>query len=248
VLYEKNGYSYMSTTSDLQKNTRALYSKMKIFLLYFFLLSGGLWHLVGKFQKIMQMMASSLLIILTIWIFWEVWTSLFNKHKNHNNAIIQQQKYLYIIWSVFVIIASIFIEWIGVKTGIIFGSYRYGPILKPFIDKVPVAIGFAWLGMLLSSISVSQKLFQKPYLIIVIFAALFMTIFDFFMEPAAIKLHYWKWTTEIIPFQNYLAWFIISLFFILVGFKLKLFNAKINNVPFHAYFAQLGYFLLVHLS
>lgn len=238
----------MSTTSDTKKNTRSLHSKMKIFLLYFFLLSGGLWHLLGKFQKIMQLMASPLLIILTIWIFWEVWISLFSKHENHNNATIKQQKYLYIIWSVSVIIASIFIEWIGVKTGIIFGSYRYGTILKPFIDKVPIAIGFAWLGMLLSSITVSQKLFQKPYFIIVISAALFMTIFDFFMEPAAIKLQYWTWTTDIIPFQNYLAWFIISLFFLLVGFKLKLFNTKINNIPFHAYFAQLGYFLCVHLS
>ncbi len=238
----------MSTTLDLQKNTRSLYSKMKIFLLYFFLLSGGLWHLLGKFQKIMQMMASPLLIILTIWIFWEVWISLFSKLENHNNATIKQQKYLYIIWSVSVIITSIFIEWIGVKTGIIFGSYRYGTILKPFINKVPIAIGFAWLGMLLTSIAVSQKLFQKPYFIIVISAALFMTIFDFFMEPAAIKLQYWNWTTDIIPFQNYLAWFIISLFFLLVGFRLKLFNRKINNIPFHAYLAQLGYFLCVHLS
>jgi putative membrane protein len=40
-----------------------------------------------------------------------------------------------------------------------------------------------------------------------------MTFFDYLMEPAAIKLGYWVWQGSVIPFQNYLAWFVLGLLF-----------------------------------
>lgn len=39
---------------------------------------------------------------------------------------------------------------------------------------------------------------------------LLMVLIDFFLEKFAIKSGYWSWDGVIVPFQNYLAWFIIS--------------------------------------
>ncbi len=70
-----------------------------------------------------------------------------------------------------------FIEGLGVKTGKIFGHYYYGAVLSPFLWNVPLAIGFAWLSMLLSSIPLAQwicRYFRWKNRILFIIIAAFM--------------------------------------------------------------------------
>ena len=56
-------------------------------------------------------------------------------------------------------------------------------------------------------------------------AAFLATGFDWIMEPVAMKLDYWQWVGQIIPFQNYRAWFLIGLAvggsFIVTGLSLR---------------------------
>ena len=75
-----------------------------------------------------------------------------------------------------------------------------------------------------------------------------MTIFDLFMEPAVIKLGYWQWLNGTIPFQNYLAWFVISALFVAAGLKSKIFQVKLPTIAFHAYLAQLIYFIMIYFK
>lgn len=196
----------------------------------------------------MKITASPLIIGLGIWLIIEVWRSQFYK----GSAEPINRKLEFIIWIVLVVISTIFVEWIGVNTGKIFGEYQYGPVLFPFIDTVPLAIGFAWIGMLLSSVTIAQFVsfywFRKSILYSSLMTAGLMTLFDLFMEPAAIKLNYWYWTNDSVPLQNYVAWFGISIILILTGMKFKLFLQKNNTIPLHAYLAQLVYFLLVYFS
>jgi len=220
-------------------------NKVKIAILYFFLIAGGLWHLFGLFQDLMNQLASPLLIGLGVWLMIE-------NVKLSNSKEFYPNSRRVVGWSLSVIILTMVMERIGGNTGKIFGSYSYGSNLTPYIWGVPLAIGFAWLIMLLSSIPLaaliltntkSESIFFTPVL-----AALLMTVFDFFMEPAAVKLDYWTWADGEIPCRNYLAWFFISFFLILGGKLLKIIPEKLTSLGIHAYFAQLIYFLLVSIG
>lgn len=231
-------------------NMKSHREKLKIFLLYFFLIAGGLWHILGLFQNLTKLLASPLLIVLGFWLIVENWRLLKFEpiHSTHNSNILHR----FLGWIMVVLLLTLLIESLGVKTGKIFGNYDYGTSLSPFIGNVPLAIGFAWISMLLSSIPIAQwigSLVQvKNYLFFTFFASLMMTLFDFFMEPAVMKLNYWTWHDGKIPFQNYLAWFIISFILLSMGQQLKIFSRKLSTVGIHAYFAQLIYFLLVNLK
>lgn len=212
---------------------------LKIGLLYFFLFAGGLWQILGFFTATMEILASPIIIVISILCFWE-------------SLNVQISKSKFWIWSILVVLLSFFVEFVGVKTGKIFGVYNYGEVLQPQISNVPIAIGFAWLLMLLSSITVWQKLNEKLQIknifLVSIFISILMVIFDFFMEPAAIKLDYWKWEMLSVPIQNYLAWFLISYFFVVLGFYFSIFEKSQPSFVFHTFFAQLIYFGMVILK
>lgn len=216
--------------------------KITIGALYFFLFAGGLWHVLGVFQTLMRILATPLLIALSIIVFFVTLRILKD----------QKIKLLFLFWATLVIIGSIAIEWLGVKTGKIFGHYIYGEALKPILLDVPIAIGFAWLCMLLTSTGVVQRILPKfsnyHILIQVISISLLMVLFDIVMEPAAVKLSYWTWLGGSIPVQNFIAWFVISLIFALIGVRFSLFKEKLPAIVFHAYFAQLIYFGIVILK
>lgn len=211
--------------------------------LYFFLFAGGLWHVLNVFQATMRLLAAPLIFVLACWIFRDI-------YKKYPSKILKRKQYFF--WSLGVIFLSFLIELLGVKTGKIFGHYFYGETLQPKIYGVPIAIGFAWLVMLLSSISIVNKIkicSGKEYIFVCsAIIALFMVIFDSVMEPAAVKLSYWHWVSNNIPIQNYVAWFLISYLFSLVVLKLKIFHQINSNIAVHAYFAQLIYFGLIILK
>jgi hypothetical protein len=238
--------SKTSTFSNTVKQT--IYGKLII--LYVLLISGGIWHILQLLQSLMTFLAAPLIMGLGLWLFLENQQLMKAGDKEQPDRFTMQQKF--IIWSILVLVSSIFIEWAGVKTGFIFGEYSYGKNLPPYIGSVPLAIGFAWLGMLLASITLGQKLFprfnqgsavQRAFL-----AATFMTLFDAFMEPAAIRLGYWTWHSGFVPLQNYAAWFLISFALTWTGFRMGLFRKKLSFLGIHAYAAQLIYFILVYFS
>jgi putative membrane protein len=208
------------------------------------LLGGGLWHILGKFQDLMEYSAAPIIILIGLWIFLE----------NYFIFKTFNRKYLtkFTAWSISVILISILIESLGVHTGLIFGGYQYGENLPPYILGVPLSIGFAWLMMLLASGNIIQLTFSKYFtdngIIITLSIATLMLIFDIFMEPAATKLGYWSWQNGKIPLQNYIAWFVIGSFFAYVGFRLRLFNQKLSDLGIHLYIAQILYFILVYFS
>ena len=228
--------------------------QLKIGLLYLLLIAGGFWHILDVLQTVMTVSAGYFLIILNIWIFWEIWVSSTRETKKDQSGNVNppaRRTYL-AAWSAAVVVLTFLIEAIGVKTGLIFGEYVYGSVLKPAISQVPLAIGFAWMGMLFSSTSVTQRFILNHYSLKPVGAAavvaLCMVLFDFMMEPAAVKLNYWDWEGATIPVQNYLAWFLISLVLAWSGFRLKVLSARMPRFAFHAYFGQIFYFLLVWIS
>jgi uncharacterized membrane protein len=87
-----------------------------------------------------------------------------------------------------------------------------------------------------------------------------MTIFDFIMEPAAVKLNYWIWlessNTYVIPLKNYICWFGFGSIFSFILFTVLSKNSENqlekllleNNYFQHFFIAQLIYFIMIYFA
>ncbi|MFN8282097.1 MAG: carotenoid biosynthesis protein [Chitinophagales bacterium] len=135
-------------------------------------------------------------------------------HKNWNLKFISTLFFIFLF--------GFFIEVLGVKTQVVFGSYYYGKTLGFKVFDVPLTMGLNWL-LLIYCIAVSFNKISNLFLFSFIAAAT-MTLLDLLIEPIAIKLDFWQWQNNIAPLQNYIAWFILS-------FVLFLFFRIINKKP-----------------
>ncbi|MFN3873692.1 MAG: carotenoid biosynthesis protein [Ignavibacterium sp.] len=150
----------------------------------------------------------------------------------------------FILWVAVTYITTLLLEVIGVKTGLVFGSYWYGDTLGFKFLGVPMIIGFNWTMVILGAILLSEKIFKEK-IFIIISASVLATIFDFFMEPTAIKLGYWNWSNISVPIQNYLAWFIISLAFTILYLRMGI-NLK-SDLPIKFFATQFIFFIILYV-
>ncbi len=140
-------------------------------------------------------------------------------------------------------IAGMFVEWLGVNFGLLFGTYEYGSNFGPKLDGVPLLIGCYWalLTFITASILDYTKLKQWPKLI---FGASLMVIIDFFMEYSAPTFDFWIFAGNVAPLQNYITWFVIAILFHGV---LRLLKIKGNQIfSLNVYLAQLLFFMFFY--
>lgn len=115
----------------------------------------------------------------------------------------------FLLWGVTVFLVTFFLEALGVATGMVFGEYRYGSILGLSAFGVPVVIAFNWAVVVYGAVRMAGRRKRSDFMTAVMTGAV-ATMFDWIMEPVAIRLDYWTWARGIIPLQNYLAWFVIA--------------------------------------
>jgi uncharacterized membrane protein len=226
---------------------------LEIALLYFLMFAGGLWHILNVLQGAMRLLAAPMVVLLALWIGFR-YDQFLRKNASPNVQPTLTSRFHW--WNVIVAVVCFALEFIGVKTGLIFGHYAYSDVWIPAFRGVPIAISFAWLGMLLTSFGLVQRFtaLSHPIWLRALFLAVLMTIFDIFMEPVAVKLNYWQWLDHtgnsffVAPLQNYAAWFAIS--YVLGFWELRrgLFADSMPRVAFHGYWAQLLYFAMVALG
>lgn len=118
-----------------------------------------------------------------------------------------------------------FAEYLGVNHQLLFGDYQYTDALGWSIFGVPVTIGLNWMSLVYCAYSlVDYK--KLPTIFQALIAATFITLFDYILEPVAIKYNWWQWANEIPPISNYITWFILVVIMI---FILK--TLKTNRLP-----------------
>ncbi|MEI8109769.1 MAG: carotenoid biosynthesis protein [Chitinophagia bacterium] len=150
-------------------------------------------------------------------------------------------------------------EMIGVNTGKLFGLYQYSRVLGPGIGGVPLLIGINWFLVVWCSAQCVLLLHQEVLkwlgpmgekvseawlrISLVVDGALLATLFDWVLEPAAVKLGYWTWLQGSIPIFNYVCWFLISalLIGIFQGFGFR----RINQFAVHLFIIQMLFFLAI---
>ncbi len=150
------------------------------------------------------------------------------------------------LWLSFIIIAvsGFLVELLGIKTGEIFGEYQYISNLGFKLCEVPLIIGINWFLLVYLSHHLFKRITSSKSLIVLLGAAL-MTCIDFLIEPFAIKYSLWEWNNVKVPTQNYVVWFLISVVFHLIFFKL---NSQFKNklaIPLLLY--MVFFFVVINL-
>lgn len=135
-------------------------------------------------------------------------------------------------------------ELIGVHTGLLFGNYTYGSNLGPKLFAVPLIIGINWGVLSVTSASLTES-FKINNFIKATLNSLIMVLFDFLMEPVAMKSDFWAWQNDDIPIYNFICWFLISLILQLI--YLFFFKFETNKVFKALFLIQLVFFLLLNI-
>ena len=110
------------------------------------------------------------------------------------------------------ILLGFLIELIGTNTGFPFGVYSYGSALGPGFLGTPIMIGVLWWVLIRSFYDLTGFRFNHVW-IRSILTGLAMLAMDILIEPVAIELTFWQWEAVAVPFENYLAWFVLSTLF-----------------------------------
>jgi putative membrane protein len=113
-----------------------------------------------------------------------------------------------------------FAEYLGVNHQLLFGEYYYTTALGWSIFGVPITIGLNWMSLVYCAYSIFD--FKKlPTIVQAFLAGVFITGFDYILEPVAIKYNWWQWANEIPPLSNYITWFVLVLIMIFILKTLK---------------------------
>jgi putative membrane protein len=111
-------------------------------------------------------------------------------------------------------IAAIVIEFVGLATGVPFGTYYYSYTLEPFVvSNVPLAIVFAWHVLIVNIVLLSRRgaVQARSAAARCITGGVLLLGIDIMLEPfASFVNRYWTWQGGIVPPQNYAAWFVLG--------------------------------------
>ena len=122
------------------------------------------------------------------------------------------------------------VETIGTNTGLIFGQYTYGSPLGFGVFGTPLNMAINWMMLVYLVAFVLQKWNINITLKSGV-SAIILTLFDWVLEPVAIRLDMWRWDLQTPPFHNYIGWFLFSfiVFSIFYRFATKLHNPLANT-------------------
>ena len=148
-----------------------------------------------------------------------------------------------ILFFLFIFITAFIIEAIGVKTGRIFGIYRYETGLGPKIFETPLMIGANWALLVYCTAVIADRFPVSDFLKIIAGSAI-MLAYDFMLELAAPVMHMWSFEDNVIPWRNYASWFLLAVIF---HSLLRLTGIRTENriAPFVLYVQAVFFIILI---
>jgi uncharacterized membrane protein len=145
-------------------------------------------------------------------------------------------------------VVSYSFEEIGVRTGAIYGAYRYSDMLGIKIGDVPAIIPLAWFMMIYPAWIVARAILRNIDIrsfagitAVSIVAALTITGWDMVMDPGMAAAHNWIWEQGGeyfgVPLRNYFGWILTT--FIIYWLASALRRNRKNEIPTTKSFADL---------
>jgi bisanhydrobacterioruberin hydratase len=153
----------------------------------------------------------------------------------------------FVIFAIASFSIGMIVEWIGVNTQLLFGYYYYTSVMGWLVLGVPLLIGCNWFIVTYCSGMVSNYFFNpKNKIGHALITATIATIFDFLIEPIAIKLKFWQWLPDNeVPLYNYFCWFIFSF---IIGLIFCESNLKPNKFAVILLIIQALFFLTLRFT
>lgn len=169
----------------------------------------------------------------------------------------QEKNRYFWIFAVLAFVTGFVVEVIGVNTGALFGNYQYGTVLGIQWKAVPLLIGVNWFIVIYCCGVAITRLLEKMIpaattvdktpalkaLSVIVDGATLAVVFDWLIEPIAVKLGYWQWQDGIIPFYNYACWFAVSILLMSL-FHFLPFNKR-NKFAVNLLLIQVMFFLIM---
>jgi uncharacterized membrane protein len=104
-------------------------------------------------------------------------------------------------------------EWVGTRTGLPFGAYRYTGLLRPAAGTVPLVVPLAWAAMGLPGYAVGATVARTRAGRIAV-GAVALTAWDLFLDPQMIRNGFWRWAHpgpyQGVPLSNFAGWLLVS--------------------------------------
>lgn len=166
----------------------------------------------------------------------------------------------YFIFMAAVFVIGFFSEVTGVNTSLLFGNYSYGKVLGFQVWQVPLIIAVNWfiiiyccgistqtlLIKVINKIALDNK--EPPLILkamsVIVDGATLAVVFDWLMEPVAVKLGLWTWQGDgSIPFYNYICWLLISILLLTIFHFCKF--KKENKFAVNLLLIQALFFLIL---
>jgi putative membrane protein len=144
-------------------------------------------------------------------------------------VLLFQKKWMvkWIIACTLVFTGALIIEIIGVRTGLLFGSYTYGNALGIKILDTPVLIGLNWLILVYCTAAIVNHHISNR-IIRIFTGALLMVTYDVLLEYVAPVMDMWSWETGYPGIRNFLMWFLVAIVF---HSLVQLSDFRIENKP-----------------
>ncbi|HVD99260.1 MAG TPA: carotenoid biosynthesis protein [Cytophagaceae bacterium] len=159
------------------------------------------------------------------------------RHENYRNLTL-------LSFTMLIFLLGFLVEVAGVNTGLVFGAYRYGPVLGLKFFNTPLMIGVNWFVMVFCIGVVVEKT-KFPTVVKALLGAGIMVVSDYIIEPVAIAYDFWTWSDAVVPFQNYAAWYLFSFLFLLIFYRFDI--EKNNKVAPWLLCTQIVFFLTLNL-
>jgi len=121
--------------------------------------------------------------------------------------------------TLFIILAGILVEILGVNYGLFFGEYKYGDTLGVKVFGVPIVIGLNWLMLSMISANFIDRIIKNKLMLKILLSSILMVSLDVFIEKVAPALDFWKFDLSPVPLSNFIWWLIFSLIFHSLYFK-----------------------------
>jgi len=216
------------------QSTKHNYLKNTLFLISAFIVisyTGGIvTHLVADFRSFALKITEIVLLLTNLLVL------LYALYRHPSASLV--------IWVILAYIFTFVMEVLGVATNQVFGSYRYGETLMVKAFDVPLIIAFNWVILVLATFSYASLIKVNRW-ILPFFSATIIVIFDYVMEPVAMALDYWQWKEDVVPLQNYIAWFLIAL---MLSYYLVFIRVKLPDFLLRLYlFMQFIFFLSLRI-
>ncbi len=145
----------------------------------------------------------------------------------------------------YVYIIGALLEYIGLRSGFPFGSYRYSKLLQPQIAGLPLQIIFEWALVAIPTWAL-LNLLNLPIVLFCVASALVIMGWDLFYDHIFVAMGFWHWKKggphlSGIPLSNYAGWFITGLL-LSSGASLLFPLSQLNQTPL-----LVAMFLLMYL-